>query len=164
MANRRRLADDQPQLLAGWRPAQVRAYRWPALFNFVGTEDSPGRLVRRRFRKAQAYLVEGGRCSTVGRRGGFPGFDGGGAVRPAKLNAVPLPSGPVPQHTSVVPWPPLPRAQRKSHVPLSPHVIQRLTPADSSRPSIFTLLSFSAYSDCASRTLGSLRVWQSPTA
>ena len=36
--------------------------------------------------------------------------------------------------------------------------------ADSPRPSIFTPLSSSAYSHCASCTLGSLRAWQSPTA
>jgi hypothetical protein len=43
-------------------------------------------------------------------------------------------------------------------------IVYEMQPADSSRPSIFTRLSFSACSHCTSCTLGSLRAWQSPTA
>ena len=43
-------------------------------------------------------------------------------------------------------------------------IVYEMQPADSSQPSIFTPLSFSAYSHCASCTLGSLQAWQSPTA
>ena len=41
-------------------------------------------------------------------------------------------------------------------------ILYAMQPADSSQPSIFTLLSFSACSHCASCTLGSLWAWQSP--
>ena len=43
-------------------------------------------------------------------------------------------------------------------------IVYDMQPADSPWPSIFTPLSPSAYNHCASRTLGSLRAWQSPTA
>ena len=43
-------------------------------------------------------------------------------------------------------------------------IVHELRLADSSRPWIFSLLSSSAYSHCASYTQASMRVWQSSTA
>ena len=43
-------------------------------------------------------------------------------------------------------------------------IVYDMQPADSPQPSVFTPLSFSAHSHCASCTLGGLRARQSPTA
>ena len=66
----------------------------------------------------------------------------------------------------LLPIVPLKHRSGQSHLTRMGCVTQvyEIQPADSSQPSIFTPLSLSAYSHCASCTLGNLWAWQSPTA